>query len=417
MPHRVKPQWKIQLIRNIGKPTVAFWRADRVSRQYFANRSHSLPDGIGCHQDGVGSGVGLFGASDPNGAWTYGRKSSAQGTALDVFTTQWGTDGWYLGNVGNGGPSIQGGPEMWAKDNGNGLPAIRWTCPQSGIYSVNVAFTGADSRGVDNNTFVAIDGKIVSTSTVAAYGASTKYAPKDLQLKKGDTLDFVIQWAGGVYSEYGWTTVTGQIKSVGIATTAGPAQSAIVGQSKLFTLGKFAQTNAAGPYAVDVNWGDGSADSKFSVASAGTIPLTAHTFGTAGLKTVSVVVTDALGAVSNKSTFAVTVAPAYTGTISGTVFNDVNADGKIDNGEAGMGLWRVYIDTNNNGILDTGERSVLTDFFGKWSFTALAPGKYTIRVVPVAGLVATQPTGGVLTITLAANQVSTGNLFGEKTIG
>jgi hypothetical protein len=54
---------------------------------------------------------------------------------------------------------------------------------------------------------------------------------------------------------------------------------------------------------------------------------------------------------------------------------------------------------------------------GAWSFTGLAAGTYVIRVVPVSGLVATTPTGGVKTFTLTAGQSSVGNLFGEKTTG
>ena len=49
------------------------------------------------------------GQNNPNGPWSYNRKETIAGTAADPMTVQWGTDGWYLGNVGNGGPSIQGG--------------------------------------------------------------------------------------------------------------------------------------------------------------------------------------------------------------------------------------------------------------------------------------------------------------------
>ena len=40
------------------------------------------------------------------------------------------------------------------------------------------------------------------------------------------------------------------------------------------------------------------------------------------------------------------------GAISGTVFNDANGNGTLDNGEAGLSGWTVYQDFNNNGSFD-----------------------------------------------------------------
>jgi hypothetical protein len=105
-----------------------------------------------------------------------------------------------------------------------------------------------------------------------------------------------------------------------------------------------------------------------------------------------------------------------TASISGTVFGDTNADGKIDNHELGLGLWQVFIDTNKDGKLESGEKVTTTNINGAWSFTGLVAGTYVVRVVPVSGAVATKPTGGVLTIVLTAGQASKGNLFGERAI-
>ncbi|HEX4793997.1 MAG TPA: SdrD B-like domain-containing protein [Humisphaera sp.] len=121
----------------------------------------------------------------------------------------------------------------------------------------------------------------------------------------------------------------------------------------------------------------------------------------------------AAGGTSVGSLFADTPASA---SIAGRVFNDVNGNGLRDVGEAGLGLFKVYIDFNNNGLIDGKDISVTTDVLGNWSFTSLIAGKYTIRVVPVAGLTVTKPIGSVLTITVIAGQASAGNLFGEKAI-
>lgn len=118
------------------------------------------------------------------------------------------------------------------------------------------------------------------------------------------------------------------------------------------------------------------------------------------------------GATAGGSVFA--DAPA-TAVISGRVFNDGNGNGVRDPGEAGMGLWTVFIDYNNDGKIDGNDVSVVTDFFGNWSFKGLVAGTYVVRVAPAAGLTATKPTGSLLTIKLIAGQASSGNLFGEKT--
>ncbi len=100
--------------------------------------------------------------------------------------------------------------------------------------------------------------------------------------------------------------------------------------------------------------------------------------------------------------------------ISGTVFNDANGDKLLDGTEKGVSGWRVYIDTNKDGIYQSTEPSILTDANGNWSFGNLAAGTYVVRVVPQTGKVLTTPPGGAFTITVAAGGAVTGKLFGEK---
>jgi hypothetical protein len=92
-----------------------------------------------------------------------------------------------------------------------------------------------------------------------------------------------------------------------ITLIAAAAQAAKAGQSKLVALGSFAASKATGPFKVHVHWGDGTADSTFSVASAGKIPAAAHTFPYAATDTVIVTVTDSAGHVSSRATFVVSV--------------------------------------------------------------------------------------------------------------
>src|SRR5262249_16880355 len=62
--------------------------------------------------------------------------------------------------------------------------------------------------------------------------------------------------------------------------------------------------------------------------------------------------------------------------ITGTVFTDLNCNGKKDGNETGIANWRVYLDANNNGKLDAGEKSVLTNTAGQYTFTGLKVGTY-----------------------------------------
>lgn len=88
--------------------------------------------------------------------------------------------------------------------------------------------------------------------------------------------------------------------------------------------------------------------------------------------------------------------------IGGIVFVDRDQDGIRDPGEEGLSGITVYLDDNNNGELDAGERSVETsrDLFytpdvdeaGAYRFENLAAGIYTIRQVVPSELSST-PTG------------------------
>ncbi|MEZ6136168.1 MAG: putative Ig domain-containing protein [Pirellulaceae bacterium] len=60
--------------------------------------------------------------------------------------------------------------------------------------------------------------------------------------------------------------------------------------------------------------------------------------------------------------------------------------------------WTVFLDTNNNGFLDSGEPSQLTDQNGQYVFDGLAAGRYTVRELPQRGWTQTQP--GVLSATV-----------------
>ena len=85
-------------------------------------------------------------------------------------------------------------------------------------------------------------------------------------------------------------------------------------------------------------------------------------------------------------------------TISGAVFNDLNADGVKNTGESGQSGWTVYLDADGNGQLGTGETSTITAANGSYSFDGLADGTYTVAEVQQLGWQQTSLTGAVPTI-------------------
>jgi hypothetical protein len=118
----------------------------------------------------------------------------------------------------------------------------------------------------------------------------------------------------------------------------------------------------------------------------------------------------------NHGAYLVTITSVKPASIAGRVFDDANGNGKRDVGENGQGLWKVYLDLNNNGKFDSTDIATTTDILGNFKFNGLFAGKYTVRIVPVTGIATTTPSGGSYTFTLTAGQAVTTALFGERSI-
>lgn len=82
--------------------------------------------------------------------------------------------------------------------------------------------------------------------------------------------------------------------------------------------------------------------------------------------------------------------------ITGTVFQDFNANQLVEPQEPGAGGITLFLDTNNNNVIDQGEATSISDAAGQYAFAGLQPGNY---VVQVNGVTATTPPP---VITLAA---------------
>jgi hypothetical protein len=110
---------------------------------------------------------------------------------------------------------------------------------------------------------------------------------------------------------------------------------------------------------------------------------------------------------------ATTTVATNGGKISGLVFHDYNANGQQGNGEPGLAGIAVFLDLNNNGILDPGEPSTTTDFSGAYSFAGLAAGTYTVRQIQLGGVILSAPPTASFTLTLTAGSSLTNQNFAD----
>ena len=139
------------------------------------------------------------------------------------------------------------------------------------------------------------------------------------------------------------------------------------------------------------------------------------------------------GTLGDDTVTAIIVEPGDTGidydfaefvaaSISGTVFNDVDNDGVLDAGEAGIPGATVTL-SGTDDLGDLVNVVVVTDANGTWSFPGLRPGDYTVTETQPAGFLdgidTAGTTGGTLgndvvsDIVLVPGGAGTGYLFGE----
>ena len=81
-----------------------------------------------------------------------------------------------------------------------------------------------------------------------------------------------------------------------------------------------------------------------------------------------------------------------TSTLSGTKFEDLNADGVRDAGEPGLEGFVIELDLNDDGLVDATE---VTDMNGDYSFVNVPAGYHTLREIVPPGWSQSAPSGGV----------------------
>lgn len=92
--------------------------------------------------------------------------------------------------------------------------------------------------------------------------------------------------------------------------------------------------------------------------------------------------------------------------VTGTVFTDLNRDGRLTTGEGGLAGATVFVDTDRDGQRDPGEISTISGSNGAFSLS-LGPGTYQITAIAPPSFA---PAVTTQTITVAANGASNVNL-------
>ena len=104
--------------------------------------------------------------------------------------------------------------------------------------------------------------------------------------------------------------------------------------------------------------------------------------------------------------------PGVVPSIRGKVLIDLNGNGAIlDNLPIYSSNVNVYLDVNNNKVLDEGESFQLTDSFGNYAFSGLYTNNWHVRLANRAGWTTTSPASNQYDIVLLANGSSIGNDF------
>jgi hypothetical protein len=103
---------------------------------------------------------------------------------------------------------------------------------------------------------------------------------------------------------------------------------------------------------------------------------------------------------------------ALPGTLAGTVFNDVNANGVRGPGDNGLAGITVFIDVNNDGALDAEDLSTVTDGLGGYRFESVPAGTRVIRIDTPPGFLVSVPETESYTATVVGGTARAGFVFG-----
>jgi len=137
-----------------------------------------------------------------------------------------------------------------------------------------------------------------------------------------------------------------------------PSQTLYAGINNAFSLGSFT-AGGSGPWAIDVNWGDGTPDTTFTADAPGSLDPQDHTYTTPGAKTLTVTVTDANDPQSTGGAAAtINVVANLAVLLTDPVGKALAATGTLNAGPTGI----VYVNSQNPSAASASGRATALAF-------------------------------------------------------
>jgi hypothetical protein len=191
--------------------------------------------------------------------------------------------------------------------------------PGQDSFAADAGFPDCDAGATNNGTFVA--GSLSLTPTGGSFQCSFADGPSTANVKMG------VRDSDGAADSSTQSVQIVAVANVNPTVTAPANQSANEGASTAINLGSFSDPGPDSPWAVDVDWGDGSAHATFNMTATGSLGSLNHTYADGpATRTVSVKVTDKNGGSETRS-FSVSVANvAPTITTDPSNPNDLSVD-------------------------------------------------------------------------------------------
>ncbi|MGC4032454.1 MAG: SdrD B-like domain-containing protein [Tepidisphaeraceae bacterium] len=130
-------------------------------------------------------------------------------------------------------------------------------------------------------------------------------------------------------------------------------------------------------------FGDTDGNLNGKKLAAGTYSLGAQAFSLDNAKGTAYAATSMSIKFTDSASVNTPTTSTATGSVTGTLWNDGNGNGKWDGTETATGSRTVFIDTDGDGVLDKGEKYTTANSKGLYTFTGLAAGTYHVsRVFP-----------------------------------
>jgi hypothetical protein len=156
-------------------------------------------------------------SSNPNGVWSYGSEDTLGGafTLFDTATTccsgldYWTNSSGFPVDLHNSSAStinsagtnpIPAGAAAFHPSSIDQYAIFRFTAPSSGLYDLNVTFTGYDTVGTTTDVHVLQGTASLFAGNVNGYLNTASHAQSGLVLATNDFIDFAVGW--GINQNY-----------------------------------------------------------------------------------------------------------------------------------------------------------------------------------------------------------------------